>query len=113
MMHASVYEKAIEEYDRFRKGEAKIGGLMKQNSRERVQSSITALQTTIQSRQMLYNNRKPQEERLSLGTDADAELSEAEKQRSGSTICRDQEKMREQTENMKIFLNTRFVAEHL
>lgn len=109
MMHASVYEKAIEEYDRFRKGEAKIGGLMKQNSRERVQSSITALQTTIQSRQMLYNNRKPQEERLPLGTDAEGSYQKRKTKIWIDDLQGIQEKMREQTRKYEDIFKHEFV----
>ena len=82
---------------------------MKQNSRERVQSSITALQTTIQSRQMLYNNRKPQEERLSLGTDAEGSYQKRKTKIWIDDLQGIQEKMREQTRKYEDIFKHEFV----
>lgn len=109
MMHASVHEKAIEEYDRFRKGEAKIGGLMKQNSRERLQSSIANLQSMLQGRQMNYNNRKPQEERLPLGTDAEGSYQKRKTKIWIDDLQGIQEKMREQTRKYEDIFKHEFV----
>ena len=109
MMHASVHEKAIEEYDRFRKGEAKIGGLMKQNSRERLQSSIANLQSMLQGRQMNYNNRKPQEERLPLGTDAEGSYQKRKMKIWIDDLQGIQEKMREQTRKYEDIFKHEFV----
>lgn len=109
MMHASVHEKAIEEYDRFRKGEAKIGGLMKQNSRERLQSSIANLKSMLQGRQMNYNNRKPQEERLPLGTDAEGSYQKRKMKIWIDDLQGIQEKMREQTRKYEDIFKHEFV----
>lgn len=109
MMHASVYERAIEEYERFRKGEAKIGGLLKASSKERAEREVRELSSKIQSMQLNYNNRKPQEEQLPLGTDAEGSYQKRKTKIWIDDLQGIQEKMREQTKKYEDIFKHEFV----
>ena len=109
MMHASVFEKAIAEYEKFRSGQSKIGGLLKPNSRDKILSTIAALETRIQSLQLNYNNRKPQEERLPVGVDSEGNYQKRKNKIWIDDLQGIQTKMLEQTRKYEDIFKHEFV----
>ena len=109
MMHASVFERAVNEYERYLSGKAKIGGLMKQVTREKVQTAITTLSTRIQSMQMSYNLRKSQDEKLEIGVDKEGSYQKRKNKIWIDDLQGIQEKMREQTRKYENIFKHEFV----
>lgn len=109
MMHASTFEKAITEYEKFRSGQSKIGDILKQNSREKIRSTIETLEMRIQVMQTSYNLRKSSEDKLPIGVDEEGSYQKRKKKIWIDDLQGIQTKMLEQTRKYEDIFKHEFV----
>lgn len=109
MVNSSAVEKAIQEYDRYRAGEDRSGGLMSYENKKRTDRRVRELEGNILGKQQAYNNRKQDVDKLPMGLDQEAEY----QKRRGRIWIDDlqgiQRKLREQTITYERIFKREFV----
>jgi DNA repair exonuclease SbcCD ATPase subunit len=105
----SAVEKAIEEYDAYSAGDNKNGGLMVHETKNRVARRVRELEGNINGKQLTYNNRKQEVDKLPVGLDCEA----AYQRRRGKIWIDDlqgiQQKLKEQTYTYERIFKREFV----
>ncbi|MEE0264020.1 MAG: SbcC/MukB-like Walker B domain-containing protein, partial [Acutalibacteraceae bacterium] len=108
-LNNSAVEKAIEEYDRYLLGGSSTCGLMTTQTKQRTGQRVRALEVNINGKQLSYNNRKQDVDKLPIGLEYEAVYQKRRDKIWIDDLQGIQEKLKEQTATYERIFKREFV----
>ncbi len=108
-LNNSALEKAIEEYDRYLLGSSSTCGLMTTQDKQNTEKRVRALEANINGKQLSYNNRKQDVDKLPVGLEYEAVYKKRRDKIWIDDLQGIQEKLKEQTATYERIFKREFV----